>query len=99
DPAEQLGDVEILRIDAVDRRQRAAQHGVAAVELTRALDRDDVARLLDHAERGRLAPRVLADAARRLGREVEAHLAVADGRLDLPDRLGKPERLLLGRAE
>ena len=75
--AEQLGDVQVLGVDAVDRRQRAAQHVVAAVELVGALDRDHVARLLDHADHGRLAALVLADAAGRLGGEVEADLALA----------------------
>ena len=98
-PPEQLGDVEILGIDSVDRRQRAPEHVVAAVELAGALDRDHVARLLDHADGGPLAPFVLADAADRLRCEVEAHLAVADGGLHLPDGLGEPERLLLGDAE
>jgi hypothetical protein len=72
---------------------------IATVELAGALDRDDVARLLDDADRGRLAPLVLADPAGGLGGEVEADLAVTDGRLDLPDRLREPERLLLGGAE
>ena len=35
----------------------------------------------------------------RLGGEVEADLAVADGGLDLADRVGEAERLLLGDAE
>jgi hypothetical protein len=69
------------------------------VELAGALDRDDVAGLLDHADRGRLAPLVLADAAGGLGGEVEADLALADGLLDLADGIGKRERLLLRSAE
>ena len=97
--AEQLSHVKVLGIDAVDRRQRPAEHVIAAMELPGALDRDHVARLLDHADGGRLAPLVLADAAAWTRGEVEADLAVADGRLDLPDRVGEPERLLLGDAE
>jgi len=69
------------------------------VELAGALDRDHVARLLDNADRGRLAALVLADAAGRLRGEVEADLTVADRRLDLANRVGKRERLLLRRAE
>jgi hypothetical protein len=69
------------------------------VELARALDGDHVARLLDDADRGRLAPLVLADAAGGLGGEVEADLAVADRLLDLADGIGQRKRLLLGRAE
>src|SRR4029079_19533708 len=99
DAAEQLRDVEVLGVHSVDRRQRAAEHVVAAVELARALDRDDVAWLLDHADGGRLAALVLADAAGRLRREVEADLAVPDGRLYLTDRVGEAERLLLRGAQ
>jgi hypothetical protein len=69
------------------------------MELTGALDRDDVARLLDHADRRGLPPLVLADAAGRLGGEVEADLAVTNGRLDLADGVGQPERLLLRGTE
>ena len=96
---EQLGDVQVLGIDPVDRRQRAAEHVVAAVELAGALDRDHVARLLDHADHGGLAALVLADPAGGLGGEVEADLALADGLLDLADRVGERERLLLGDAQ
>jgi hypothetical protein len=69
------------------------------VELARSLDRDHVARLLHDADRARLAALVLADAAGRLGGEVEADLALSDRLLDLADGIGKPERLLLGRAQ
>ena len=99
DPAEQLADVQVLGVDTVDRRQRSAEHVVAAVELARALDRDHVAGLLDHADRVGLAAVVLADAAGGLGGEVEADLAVADGLLDLADRVGQRQRLLVGDAE
>ena len=46
----ELGDLQVVGIDPVDRRQRAAEHVVAARELVRALDRDDVAGLLDDAD-------------------------------------------------
>jgi hypothetical protein len=72
---------------------------IAALELPGTLDRDHVARLLDDADRGRLPPLVLADAAGGLGGEVEAHLAVAHRGLHLTDRIGKAKRLLLGDAE
>ena len=92
-------DVQVLGIHPVDRRQRAAEHVVAAVELARALDRDHVAGLLDHADRGGLTALVLADAAGGLGGQVEADLAVADRLLDLADGVGQRERLLLRGAE
>jgi hypothetical protein len=69
------------------------------VELARALDRNHVARLLDDADRGCLAPLVLADAAGVLGGEVEADLAMPDRGLDLADGIGQTERLLLGDAQ
>ena len=92
----ELGDLQVLGVDAVDRRQRAAEHVVAPAVLVRALDRDDVAGLLDDADQARVAPLVLADPAARLVGEVEAHLAQADALLDLADRVG--ERVgVLGR--
>src|SRR3712207_5521672 len=89
----------LFRSDPVDRREGPAQHVVAAVELVRPLDRDHVAGLLDHADHGGLAALVLADPAGRLRGEVEADLALAHGRLDLLDRLGQWQRVLVGRAE
>ena len=83
DTADQLADVQVLGVDSVDRRQRAAQHVVAARPLVGALDRDDVARLLDDADQLGVAARVLTDAAARADRQVEADLALADGLLDL----------------
>ena len=88
--------MQILGVDAVDRRQRAAEHVVAAAELVGALERDHVARLLDDAEHVGVAAVVLADPAERLGREVEADLALPDLLLDLADRVGERERLLVG---
>jgi hypothetical protein len=87
--------VQIFGVHAVDRRQRAAKHVVAPAELVRALDRDHVARLLDDADDVGLAALVLADTALRLGGEVEAELAVADRLLDLADRVGKRQRLVV----
>src|SRR4051812_29785258 len=99
DAVEQLSDAQVLGVDAVDRRQRPAKDVVAAAELVRALDRDHVARLLDDADHLAVAALVLADPAARADGEVEAHLAVADGLLDLTDRVGERERLLGRQAE
>ena len=71
-PLVQLGDLQILGVDAVDRRQRAAEHVVAAAELVRALDRDHVRGLLDDADQLGVAPLVGADPATRPVGEVEA---------------------------
>src|SRR4051794_32628629 len=89
DAAVELGHLEVLGVDAVDRRQRAAEHVVAAGELVRALDRDDVARLLDDADDRAVAALVLTDPALRPVGEVEAHLAQPDALLDLADRVGE----------
>ena len=69
---EQLLDPQLLGPDALDRRDRALQHVVAAAELVGALDRDDVARLLDDAERRGVAPFVEAVAAQLALGDVEA---------------------------
>ncbi len=55
--------MQILGPDAVERGQRAEQHVVAAAELAGALEREEVVRLLDHAERPRVARGIAADAA------------------------------------
>ena len=95
----QLGDLEVVGIDAVDRRQRAAEHVVAAAVLVRALDRDHVAGLLDDADQPGVAALVLADAAARAVGQVEADLAQPDPLLDLADRLGQRAGVLVGRAQ
>ena len=99
DPVVELGDAQILGGDPVDRRQRAAEHVVAPGELVRALDRDHIRGLLDHADELGIAPLVGADPADRPVREVEARLAQPDPLLDLPDRLGERKRLLVGGAK
>ena len=63
DAAHELRDLEVGRVDPVDRRERAAEHVVEAAELVRPLDRDHVLRLLDDADHLGVAPRVLADVA------------------------------------
>src|SRR6478609_4501354 len=70
--------VGVLEVDAVDRRQRATQHVVDAAVLMGALDRNHVARVLDHADHGAVAPGIRADRAERPLREVEALLADPD---------------------
>ena len=65
----------------------------------RALDRDDVAGLLDDADHARVAALVGADPAARAVGEVEADLAQADALLDLADRLGERGGVLRRRAQ
>ena len=62
-PGHQLADAQVVRADAVDRTDRAAEHVVAPAELAGALDRDDVLGLLDDADDVGVAARVAADAA------------------------------------
>ena len=86
DPAQQLGDLQVLGVDPVDRREGAAEHVVEAAVFVGALDRDHVGRLLDHADRRPVAVRVGADPAERALGEVEALLAEADLLLHFADR-------------
>ena len=99
DAAHELVDLQVGRVDAVDRRERAAEHVVEAAELVRPLDRDHVLGLLDDADHIGVAARVLADVAARTLGQVEADLAQAHLRLHLADRVGEGERVVVGRAK
>src|SRR5205085_9945793 len=61
---DQAGDVDVLRTDAAQRRERAEENVKDAFEVARLFDRGDVERFLDDADDGRIAPRVAADRAR-----------------------------------
>ena len=50
DARQQALDLQVVRTDALQRRQRAHQHVIHALELARLLDRRDVLRLLDDAD-------------------------------------------------
>src|SRR3954470_15011298 len=89
-PHHQLPHPQVVRSDALDRRDRAAQHVVAAAELARLLDRDDVLRLLDHADDGEVAPRVAADPALLGLGDVPADPAEPHLVLDLGQRVHQP---------
>ena len=86
---DQLGDLQVLRVDPVDRRERPAEHVVEPAVLVSALDRDHVGGLLDDTDRGAVPARVLADLAARALGEVEADLAESDLLLHLADRVGE----------
>src|SRR6478735_9315327 len=86
EPGHELADAQVVGADAVDRADRAAEHVVGAAELAGALDGDDVLGLLDDADGGLVAARVGADAAALGLRDVAAHLAEPDARLDLGQR-------------
>ena len=91
---DELGDVQVGGLHAVERAEGAAQHVVEAVELARALDGDDVGRLLDDADEARLAARVGADGAQLAFGEVEALPAEPDLLLDLGDGRRQRQDLL-----
>ena len=62
-PLDQLGDGEILGADAVERRERAAEHVIEPVEHGGALERPEIADLLDHADERAVARVVAAERA------------------------------------
>src|SRR5205085_6035411 len=68
-PGEQLRDPQVVGPDAVDRGDGAAEHVVAALELTGLLDGLDVPGFLDDADEGRVTP---------VGRAVPAELGGGD---------------------
>ena len=92
-PREQLAHAQLLGTDPLDRADGALQHVVAPVELLRLLHRDDVARLLHHAEHGGVAPIVGAQVAQRALGDVEALLAERHAVLRLGDGAGQAERV------
>ena len=71
----ELADAEVVGADAVDRAERAAEHVVEPAVLAGALDRGDVLRLLDDADRRAVPAGVAADAAAVLVRDVAAQRA------------------------
>ena len=97
--ANELVDAQVARVDAVDRRQRAAEDVVEAAVLGRSLDREQVDGLLDDADDRAVAARVEADRAHLVLGEVAALAAEAHALLHVLDRLGERERLVLRRAQ
>jgi hypothetical protein len=69
DAVDQALDLQLLRPDAAQRRQRAAQHVIEPVELAGDFDADDVIRIFHHADHLLIALRIAA---------VLAQLGVAD---------------------
>jgi hypothetical protein len=81
DTGNQLPDAKILRADAVERRQRAAQHVIARVDDRGALQRPEIGNVLDDDDGRRIPPRILADGAGIAGVDVAAGRA-DDDRID-----------------
>ena len=86
DPAQQLTDPQVLGLDSVEGRKRAAEHVVEAAVLVRALERDDVHGLLDDAHDRSVAAAVEADGAELLLGQIAAVAAEPNALLDLRDR-------------
>src|SRR5690606_27910035 len=86
----ELTDAEVVRADAVDRIDRAAEHVVLPAELAGALDRDDVLGLLDDAQDVVAAAGVQADTAALTLGDVAADLAEANLALDLREDVREP---------
>jgi len=89
----------VLRLDAVERRERAAEDVVKPSVFVGSLDRDEIDRLLDDADDRAVAPRVLADRAELLLGQVPALLAEANALLHLLHRGRERKRLVLRRPE
>src|SRR5438552_11327640 len=75
---QELADAEAVGADPVDRRDRAVEDVVQALELAGPLEGEHVERLLDDTEPGLVPARGGADAAHRRGADVEAALAAHD---------------------
>ena len=86
-------------VDAVDRRQCAAQHVVEAAVLGRTLDGEQVDGLLDDADDRAVAARVEADPAHVFLREIAALAAETHPLFHVLDRLRERQSLVLLRAE
>ena len=86
-------------LDAVDRRQRATEDVVQAAIFVRALQGDEVRRLLDDADERPVAPLVAADLTALLFGQVPALAAEADALLDLVDRRREGLRLVTRDSE
>jgi len=72
---------------------------IAPAILPGAFERDDVDRLLDHADQTRVTRTVGTHQARIGLAEVAAPGTEADALLDRPDRLGQTQRVLLGHPQ
>ena len=91
---QQLGEVQVARLHAVDGTERTAEYVVEALEGARALYGQDVRRLLDHAQHAWVSAPVRADHAQLAFGEVEALAAEADLLLDLDDSLRQRQDVL-----
>ena len=96
---QQLADAQPLGADAVDRRDRAVEDVVEALELGRALEREDVERLFHDAQPALVPAAVATDRAQLLVADVEAALAEDDLVADVDEGRRQRPRFGVGRAE
>ncbi len=94
DSVAQLGQVELLRPDAVQRREGASEDVVKTTILVRPFDADDVPGLFHDADDGGVPPRIPADVTELLFGEVEAARAEADDLFDLDESVGQGKGFL-----
>ena len=99
DAREQALDLQLVGPDALQRRQRAHQHVIHALEVARLLDGGHVLRFFDDADEVVIA-RVRAAVHARIdvGR-VAADRAVRDALLDVADRVDEPIGLVARRSK
>ena len=86
---EQFLDAQLIGTDTRERTDRPTEHVIPAAELSRALDRHDVLALLHHTQHRGVAPRIGADAAFGLDRDVAAHDAEVNPGLGLDEGRGE----------
>src|SRR5690606_38686421 len=86
-PLHQLANPQVVRTDALDRADRAAEHVVATAVLPGLLDRHDGLGFLDHTQERAGPLRIPADLALLLFGDVAADVAEADLLLDLDEHL------------
>src|SRR6476659_2192640 len=78
EPGKESLDIEIVRADAIERRQGSTQHVIASPESSGSLERPEVGKVFDDTNRHRVPLRVLADRARFDRVEIAADPARAD---------------------
>src|SRR5208282_3852 len=99
DPADQVGDAQLLGPYTVQGRNRAVEHVVDAVKMPRLLDRGNVGRFLDHADELLIAGRAAAvDAGIDVG-DVVADRAQTQLGLDVANGGGQSLGVILARAQ
>lgn len=85
----QVGNVQVVGTNAVDRRQSAAKYVIKAAKGATALQGPKIVYILDDADRRRITPRIGADAARVARVDITANLTQPNGRRRFGQRARK----------